>query len=255
MAELLDSVVAHLPPLLESIGALFAVVLGGVIRGFTGFGAALVIVPIVALVYDPKTAVVLHTLIEIPGILQLLPDALRDCERRTVVPMVIAVMLSLPPGMYFLVTIDADIMRIVMSVSVLAMVGLLATGWQYKDNVGPAVAATGGVIGGFFQGATGVGGPPIVALLMSRHDGPRMTRGNILILMGSLLVVAMPSQYFYGLFHAEVVLLSIFLAPVYVLSTYMGSVLFRRSGDRHFRKGAMALLAVTALSTLIGSLL
>ncbi|MEK9725535.1 MAG: hypothetical protein VW405_18935 [Rhodospirillaceae bacterium] len=67
--ELLESALAHLPSLLESSITLFAVVFGGVIRGFAGFGPALVIVPIVALVYDPKTAVVLHTLIEIPGVL------------------------------------------------------------------------------------------------------------------------------------------------------------------------------------------
>lgn len=223
-------------------------------RGFTGFGAALVIVPIVALVYDPKTAVVLHALIEIPGILQLLPDGLRDCARRTVVPMILAVLGAVPVGMFLLVSIDARIMRIVMSASVLVMVGLLASGWQYRDRIGPGVAAVGGAIGGFFQGATGVGGPPIVALLMSGNDSARMTRGNIIIMMGSLLVVAMPSQYFYGLFHAEVVLLSACLAPVYVLSTFLGTRLFHRTGDRHFRRGAMALLVVTAVSTLIGSL-
>ena len=240
---------------MESIIALFAVVLGGIIRGFTGFGAALVIVPIVALVYDPKTAVVLHALIEIPGIMQLLPDGIRDCERKTVVPMLLGVLVAVPAGMYFLVALDADIMRVAMSVSVLAMIGLLATGWQYKNTVSPAVAASGGLIGGFFQGATGVGGPPIVALLMSKGDAPRRTRGNILIMMGSLLVFAMPAQYFYGLFYAEVVVLSMFLAPVYVLSTFVGSVLFRKIGGRHFRKGAIVVLAVTAITTLIGSLL
>lgn len=101
MQEILDSVAVHLPPLTQSIGALFAVVLGGVIRGFTGFGAALVIVPIVAIVYDPKTAIALHALIEIPSIMQLLPDATRDCARKTVVPMLFAVLVSLPAGMYF----------------------------------------------------------------------------------------------------------------------------------------------------------
>ena len=254
MLEALDGVIAHLPSPLESSIALFAVVLGGVIRGFAGFGPALVIVPIVALVYDPKTAVVLHTLIEIPGIAQLLPDGIRDCERKTVLPMVLAAVVSVPAGMYFLVSIDAQAMRIVMSVSVLSMVVLLGTGWRYKGTIGPAVTATGGLVGGFIQGAAGVGGPPVVTLLMSKGDDARRTRGNIIIAMGSLLVVAMPAQYFYGLFHSEVVVLALFLAPVYVLSTFLGSVLFRKSGGRHYRKGAIVLLAVTAISTLIGSL-
>jgi uncharacterized membrane protein YfcA len=169
--------------------------------------------------------------------------------------MVLAALVSVPAGMYFLVAIDAQVMRIVMSISVLTMVGLLATGWQYKGIIGPAATATGGLVGGLVQGAAGVGGPPIVTLLMSKGDEPRRTRGNIIIAMGSLLVIALPAQYFYGLFHAEVVVLAVLLAPVYVLSTYMGSMLFRKTGGRHYRKGTMALLAITAVSTLIGSLL
>jgi uncharacterized membrane protein YfcA len=243
-----------LPPLFESIVALMAVVTAGILRGFTGFGAALIIIPVVAYVYEPKFAVVLHALVEIPGILQLLPDGLRHCDRTTVGPMLIALLVAVPAGMYFLVSLDPDIMRIVMSVSVLAMVALLSTGWRYRGTASGRVSAIGGAIGGFFQGATGIGGPPIVALLMSRDETPATTRGNILIMMGSLITVSLPAQYFYGLFEPPVVILSLCLAPVYVLSTYTGTRLFRFSGGRHFRRGAMALLAATAIATLIGTL-
>ena len=40
MLETIEGVLAHLPPLVEIVATLSVVVLGGVVRGFTGFGAA-----------------------------------------------------------------------------------------------------------------------------------------------------------------------------------------------------------------------
>ncbi|CAN0478585.1 unnamed protein product, partial [Discosporangium mesarthrocarpum] len=50
-----------------------AVCIGGFIRGFTGFGSALVIVPSLALVFSPREAVAMHAVMEIPVILSMLP--------------------------------------------------------------------------------------------------------------------------------------------------------------------------------------
>lgn len=252
---MIETVLAQLPAWPTFAVTFFVVALGGFLRGFTGFGGALVIIPVVALFYDPQTAVVFHALIEIPGMLQLMPDGLRTCNRSTVLPMLLALIVAVPAGMYFLVAIDPDIMRIAMSVAVLAMVALMSTGWQYKDTVGASVSMAGGAVGGFLQGAVGIGGPPIVTLLMSRHDEHATTRGNILIMMGSLLLTALPAQFFYGLFHQQVVIISIVMAPFYMLSAYLGSRTFRASGGKHYRKGAMTLLAATAVATLLGSLL
>ena len=51
--------------------ALCVVFLGGLSRGFTGFGAALIIVPVLIIVYGPIPAVVLMSLIEVTAFCNL----------------------------------------------------------------------------------------------------------------------------------------------------------------------------------------
>ncbi|SFO17871.1 Sulfite exporter TauE/SafE [Roseovarius lutimaris] len=98
----------------------FVTVLGGVMRGFTGFGAAMIIIPVTALVTLPRDAVVYHALIEIPTALQLLPDGLRAARRSTVLPMVFGLVGAVPVGMLLLVSLAPDTMRVAMSVAAVA---------------------------------------------------------------------------------------------------------------------------------------
>ena len=214
----------------------------------------MIVVPTVALIFDPKTAVVMHALIEIPVIAQLLPAGIRNGERATVMPMLLALIVSVPMGMYFLAAIDPDIMRLMMSSVVVLMVTLMSTGWHYKQKIGLNVSVAGGAIGGFLQGATGIGGPPIITLLMSRGDNSLTTRGNNIIMMGSIMLVSLATQYLYGFLNQQIVLLSLCLAPIYALTTYLGSRFFNRGGDRFYRGIALALLAVTAVATFASSL-
>ena len=55
----------------------FIIFVAGIIRGFTGFGSALIAVPTLAYLYGPAAAVVIEVLIEIPVVLYLLPAAIR----------------------------------------------------------------------------------------------------------------------------------------------------------------------------------
>lgn len=235
--------------------AVGAVVIGGLMRGFSGFGSALVIIPVIAVVYDPRTAVVLHALIEIPALLQLLPEGLRHFNRAIVLPMLGALVVAVPSGMYLLVSLHADVMRVVMALSVLAMVALITSGFTIRNKgFGTPVSVAGGLIGGFFQGNAGIGGPPIVTVLMSHNAPHRVTRANIIVMMASLIVTALPSMYFYNLFDAESLLLAVMLGPIYVLSLFAGTRFFNSSAARFYRKASMSLLILTAIGSLFAAL-
>ena len=76
---------------------LFVVVyIAGIIRGFTGFGSALLTVPALAVLYGPVEAVIIEVLIEIPVSLGLLPVVLRKAERKTVLPMLLMFIVFVP---------------------------------------------------------------------------------------------------------------------------------------------------------------
>jgi len=234
--------------------AAVAVFIGGFLRGFVGFGGALVIIPVMALAFTPKFAVALHAITELPGIVQLLPTAVRHCARKTVLPMILALLIGTPLGVYVLTAVDTETMRIVISALVLIMVGMLAGNTRIVYAAGMRVSVIGGIVGGIIQGAAGIGGPPLVALLLSRGDDPTTTRGNIVVMMSSMVLVALPILWIYGLISVRALILGGLAAPVYLLATYLGSRYFRTGGSDIYRIVALSILALTAVSTLFFSL-
>jgi hypothetical protein len=235
---------------MQMLLAAAAVFVGGFLRGFVGFGSALVIIPVLALIFTPKLAVVVFSIMDLPGMVQILPAAVRDFSRRTVAPMIMALLVGIPVGGYALTTIDTDVMRIVISVLVLIMVGLLALNMRIVFVAGTKTSVTGGVIGGILQGVAGIGGPPIVALLLSRGDSPDTTRANVVVMMSSLILASIPVFWAYGLISVRSLILGGFAAPVYLLATYLGSRYFRIGGSGIYRVVALLILALTAISTL-----
>jgi hypothetical protein len=52
---------------------LLAVTIAGLLRGFVGFGAALISVPVFSLVLGPRTAIAINAVMGLPAVFQLLP--------------------------------------------------------------------------------------------------------------------------------------------------------------------------------------
>ncbi len=231
--------------------AVSVVFVGGFLRGFVGFGSALVIVPVLALIFTPKLAVVVFSIMDLPGMVQILPTAVRDCSRKKVLPMIVALLAGIPVGVYGLSTVDTNSMRIVISVLVLIMVGMLALNMRIVFATGTKTSVTGGVIGGIIQGMAGIGGPPIVALLLSRRDSPDTTRANIVVMMSILIIASIPVFWFFGLVSPRSLILGGLAAPIYLLAAYLGSRYFRTGGSGIYRSMALLILALTAISTLV----
>ena len=96
----------------EFIIVALATLLAGFLRGFVGFGGAMVTVPALALAFGPLVAMPVATLFGLPAALQLLPTAVRQAERRVVIPIALAVFVGTPLGTLILVSVSAIIIKI-----------------------------------------------------------------------------------------------------------------------------------------------
>lgn len=231
-----------------------AVALGGFMRGFVGFGGALVSVPVLSLVFGPHVAVASVGVMGIPSIFQLLPDAVRHSERAIVVPVAVAIFLAAPFGSWLLVSIAPGIMKVVISALVMVMVAMLARGWKLASDVGMPTLLAAGVIGGLVQGSAGIGGPPVVAIALSRPGAATQQRGNVLALMTAVALSSVLPLAYYGLFTRQALLLGGLMFPIYFASTVIGSRYFSRGGQAHYRRAALGTLAAVGLGTLVASL-
>ena len=81
--------------------AICAVIASGILRGYSGFGAALIIIPIFSNLYSPLVALSFHVLIEMPSLVVLLPAAIRAYDRKLVNSSLLVLILAVPFGFFF----------------------------------------------------------------------------------------------------------------------------------------------------------
>jgi uncharacterized protein len=228
-----------------------AALVGGFMRGFVGFGGALVLVPVLSLALGPKAAVPIAALVGLPPVIQLMPEAVRYGDRSLVLPAALTIALGAPLGSLILISVDPRLMTGVIGLVVVAMA--LAT----RYGVSPRLAApswvplVAGGLGGMLQGAAGIGGPPVVAVAMARGGDPRRQRASVLGLMAAIALIGGVTHGSFGLFTRDALIGALVLAPLYLGATWAGSQFFSRGGQRHFRSAALALLIAIGLTAIV----
>ena len=249
----MDFFFVNLPALDLIFITILVIFIGGLLRGFLGFGPALLTIPVLAYIYSPTEALVIHIIMEIPSTLFLLPTALKNSDKKSILPLFIAMVSFIPVGMYLVVILNPEIIRRTISIIVLILVLMLSRGWNFKSFIGFKSMVFSGILGGFIQGIAGIGGAPIVTVLMARNDSEDVSRGNILFLMAGIVVFSITSQAFYGLISLNLITLGFMASPIYIAATYSGSKFYSYKGKNLFRKIALIFLSIIALTTFVTS--
>lgn len=233
---------------------MLVVFIAGIVRGFTGFGSALLAVPALAVIYGPVQAVVIEVLIEVPVCLGLLPTAIKHAERRTILPMIGMFMLFVPVGALLLTITNPDLVKILISLFVLFAVGLMWQQARIAHMFSPRANYIVGALSGTTQGLTGMAGPLFATALIARGDSSIRTRANISALACGIIFFSVISFGVLGLLTAELAFYALLASPGILLGVWVGSLLFRRYGDLKLRDVILCFLAFTAIFTLFDTL-
>jgi uncharacterized membrane protein YfcA len=231
--------------------AVAAVAAAGIVRGFSGFGAGLVMVPSLSLVFGPAVAVPVVVAMEVAGSALLVPTALRDVRWRAILPLALAAGVTIPLGGTLLASIDGLTMRRAISAVVLVFTLLLWTGWRYGGRPSPPVICATGATSGLLTGAAGIGGPPVILFFLSGPHGAPDTRANLICFFAFTQLVAIGSFAFYGLLGPGILRLALVLVPVFLLAAWAGSRWFVQVSEAGFRRATLTLLVVIALVGLL----
>ncbi|WP_421726387.1 sulfite exporter TauE/SafE family protein [Bauldia sp.] len=227
--------------------AIAAALAAGFVRGFTGFGAALIFVPVVAAAFSPKLAAPVLLVLDFVLTLPLLVKAVRLVRWRTVLPAALAAMVTAPIGAYMLTTGDPVTLRWVITAIVAALLVLLVSGWRYHGEPHPipsiAVGASAGVLGGIAQAS----GPPVIAYWISGPYSMAVVRANMICFFATISLSSFTAYFWNGLFSWEVGELVLILAPAYAVAVFVGARMFQRSGAVAYRGLAYGVIALAAI--------
>jgi len=234
--------------------ALCAIILSGVLRGYSGFGAALIIIPIFSNLYSPIVALSFHVLIEMPSLAVLLPAAMRSYDRKLVNSSLFILILAVPFGFYFISLIDTTYLRLFIGAFVIVSVYIIWRGIPLEISRNENFFQVACAASGFCQGLMGLGGPPVVTTLMSRGDDNITSRANIIIVMTVLLLSSLLAQLYHGTVDLIPVTLAMTLFAPYLAGNQIGKWLFFRYPNDAYRKVTLLCLALIGLHSILSAI-
>jgi uncharacterized membrane protein YfcA len=242
-----------LPPGLSNGALAFLLVsafIAAMARGFSGFGAALIFLPLAATVVDPKIASPLLLITDAVLAVGFIPNAYAKADKREVGIMGLGAVIGIPLGTLVLVRADPLHLRWAIVVLATLMLALLMSGWRYRGRPTAPLTFGVGAFAGFCGGAAQVGGPAVVAYWLGSPAGPALVRANIILYFSLSTAIAMVAYYFGGVLTLTVLKLALVVGPVYGLGLAIGARLFGVADERIFRRICYALIGVAVLVSL-----
>lgn len=221
------------------------------VRGVTGFGMAIILVPLLGFVIPPERAVVTAILLQ----LLIGPVGLRrviaESEKESVLPIALAAAVTTPLGLLALTTVPADQARLLIAVIaigafILVTLPMSATG---RPPGRTATLLTGGAAG-LLAGFAGMPGPPVVPYYMRRGLSPRAARASMILVFFATAIIGSLVAALRGLATPSLLVLSAALFLPMLGGNWLGGQLFGRIPVRVWRAGVGLVLGIAAASAL-----
>lgn len=227
-----------------------ASLIAGLVRGFSGFGSGMVLLPATAAFLNPVAAITAMTIADFFGPVPILRRAVRDVYLPDLARLVGAMLVGLPIGVLLLLMLDPTVFRYGVSALALFMLTSLLLGLRYRGKLTPPlVFATGGA-SGFLGGIVGIPGPPIILLYLASRLPAPVVRATTMLYLFSYDIVLMGLFLYHGRLLAEAVWIGLLLAVPNVLGNLIGAAIFSPDKERVYRAAAYVLIATAAVSGL-----
>ena len=234
-----------------SIAALLALV-AYIVKGFTGFGAGIVVVPLLSLFLDLKVVVFAACVCAGTNGIVLARTEWRNAAWRAIVWIGVAALAVLGFGTYALVSLKTEALR--KSFGALVCVFALVMLLEKSSDEGPPpkpwpewLAPVSGFVGGALLGLFGAGGPAMVIYLTRRLPSKVVLRASIIMLFLCIDAARLGAYLTAGMLTHESARLACWTLPAALLGSSAGTKAQNRVNRQVFRRIVAAVLFATGL--------
>jgi uncharacterized protein len=236
----------HLP--MNTVVMIALVVLvAALIRGLTGFGFAILAVPLLGLVIPPSQAVIFAI------IMQLLigpfgvPQAWAQIDRRAVGWIVGFAWISTPIGLWLLSTLAVEAARVIIAGIGLGCFFLFLIKRAPTPNTAPLHLAATGLASGLLNGFAAMPGPPVILYFVRDGVPPRVARGSMITVFAGTAIAGTAVAALRGMITRELIVMALLALPIMITGNHIGARFFGSVSEELWRGLVIALLLVAAM--------
>jgi len=220
------------------------------VRGFTGFGLALVAVPLIQFFLPVSDTAVFIALVNICFSLLYLRRSKRYLPGQPIGTMALWTGIGVAGGTAVLKFVNPACIQLVWGVLILFIVIALIRGINFGIRSGKSAFRLSGLLGGILAGATGITGPP-VAIILSSVNTPKEKFSAVLSLF-ILIAVSFAFIFYFAarLIHVRTLLLALTTIPAMLAGLYIGDRLVSRINQKTFTSVIYIVLVIMGIITL-----
>ena len=238
------------PTAIEALVAAAAMFIGSTVLSTVGFGIGMTAIPILLFVLDPQTVIVVLNTVSIPLFALIVYQNRAELPKRRVLPWAIAGMVGVPVGVIILRDADAGLLKIAITVVIIALTILVASNVKTPIPKGTISGLVVAFIVAVMLNALGIGGPLIALYALAQGWGRNTVRGALSLYFLCVEAAGVVGYGLAGLLTVERVwLIAIVTIPV-VLGFWLGTQLVRRMNETMFQRAAVLVILVTSVMVL-----
>lgn len=225
--------------------------MAALIRGFTGFGMAIVLVPLLAIFIRPDAAVVLAILLQ----LLIGPVGLRaifqSSDRTSALTIAAAAVVATPLGALALNRTPPDIARLALAAIAIGAFLLVLLPNRKAGRPGTPLTVATGLAAGVLTGFAAMPGPPVVPYYLRGGFAPQVARASMMLIFFATAIAGTVSSFALGLATQRLALLSALLFLPMVAGNHLGGKMFGKVPETLWRAMVALLLGAAGLSALV----
>jgi len=229
--------------------------------GFSGFGFALIAVPLLTLVLPLKLVVPLELLMATFCVMVLSANKLRFIREPAVIFIVVGMVAGILVGAYALANFEAGLLKKILGAVVIlfgAHIYLEASRdrdpktWDSIGRTGGIIVAiVVGVLSGVAGGMFGTSGPPLVIYVDHFAKDKSAFRAQLLVLFLLNDLFRVPLYVRYSLLTMDIVKFALWLLPAVCVGLFLGSRMHFQVSEKTFGRAIAAMLCISGVLLLI----
>jgi hypothetical protein len=236
------------------IAASAVVLLAGLVSGLTGFGFALISVPLLVLFLPAKPAVALVWMLGTLCDIAVAVSAFRWAQPKRIWPLMVAGVVGIQIGGYLLLILSPETLKLWIGVVItLSSLGFLL-GFRRQIANEKAACAPVGLASGLLGGTTGMSGPPVILFLTNQGLDKRTFRANLATYFLVIDAVRAPLLLKGGLINHATLTWAAYLLAALAVGTLAGIRLVHHVDEALFRRVALIIVLGAGLVSVVTGL-
>lgn len=233
-----------------------SILLASLVQGITGFGFALIAVPLLSL-FIPE----LINITPIIVIYSFLTNIIivyktrQYIDLKKIIPLIVFGIIATPLGTYILLYVNVNTLKII--VGTVITITALAMQKNYKIKIKNQNVSYGvvGLLSGFLNGSAGLSGPPVVLFLTNQNTDKDVFRANLTFYGIATNIFAIILFISKGIINTSVLNFSAIYLPALIIGVLSGIKISSKINETLFKTLTIYLILFLGLYTVASTIL